>query len=107
VTRSAIRPVVLVAEILYFSGSEQINTNGRPAARPFELVYTMTVKKDIKHARSKMVVSAVFQDDINVRAFGITEKCSFRHIDTSTHWILIYNYYHISVSAQQKTTVFQ
>jgi len=51
---------------LWLFGSYRINTDGRPPARPLKLVYTMTFHKDVEHTWGKVVVGAVFQDDIDV-----------------------------------------
>jgi hypothetical protein len=65
------------------SGPHWIDPNRGPTILSPELMYTMTLEKDIEHARSKVVVGAVFQDNVYVRAFSSTKEYMFRHISPS------------------------
>ena len=75
----ALRTLVTIA-ISAPTGAYRVNTYGCPSARPFELVYPMAIQQDIKHARGKVVVGAVFKDDIDIRAFSFTEEDSFGNV---------------------------
>jgi hypothetical protein len=76
---TAIRAMVLADLVFGFQMSHQVCSGPCPAARPFELVYTMTLQQEIKHTWCKIMVSAILQDDIYIRAFRSAGKCMLRH----------------------------
>jgi len=76
---TAIRAMVLADLVFGFQMSHRVSPDPCPTARPFELVYAMTLEQKIKHTWCKMMVSAVFQDDIYIRAFRFAGKCMLRH----------------------------
>jgi hypothetical protein len=62
----AIRPAETTVNGRFLLGSNGINTNRSPTSRSLELMYTMTLQKDVQHTRGEVVVCTVFQDYIYV-----------------------------------------
>jgi hypothetical protein len=70
----------LINGIFTLSGAYPVNSDRRPTTCSLEFMDAMTFQKDIQDARSKVVVAAILEDDVNVKVLHFIWKYLFRHV---------------------------